>query len=285
MSHAVHRVRKVSRLSVKALVTLRLLYLCAFAWSVSFRNSLSSPTSSLLHPTAQYPAPSSAAMPDSKLAVSLLTPGEAGQYMCIRHVAFVNDVNKILYFHRHEPSQATLDRVTQSIRAGIAEGILYLKCVDTSNGEIIAGARWRCIRPNDPNATSCTSEEVDTQLTVPDMYTESHPDVWRAFYELFNRSKRKHMGARPYWVLETLVTHPDHHRRGAGGLLLKWGCDKADEASMETYLEASGMGEPLYRKYGFEPVENIALDLRSWGGPEEIRWTVCCRLWECFETR
>jgi GNAT superfamily N-acetyltransferase len=217
------------------------------------------------------------AMPDPKLAVSLLTPDEAEQYMRIRHAAFVHDVNKIFYFHQPEPSQATLDSVTQSIRDGIAKGTLYLKCVDTSNGDIIAGARWRYIGPNDPNATSRTWDEVNAELAIPEMYAESHPEVWRAFYELFNDSKRKHMGARPYWVLDTLVTHPDHHRRGAGGLLLRWGCDKADEAGTETYLEASEMGEPLYRRYGFEPVENIALDLRNWGGPEEIRWTVSRR--------
>jgi GNAT superfamily N-acetyltransferase len=222
-------------------------------------------------------------MPDQKLAVSLLTPDEAEQYMRIRHAAFVHDVNKIFYFHQHEPSQATLDSVTQSIRDGIAKGTFYLKCVDTSNGDIIAGARWRYLGPNDPNATSRTWDEVNAELAIPEMYAESHPEVWCAFYKLFNDSKRKHMGARAYWVLDTLVTHPDHHRRGAGGLLLSWGCDKADKAGKETYLEASEMGEPLYTRYGFEPVEKIALDLRNWGGPEEIRWTVSWRDPGCFE--
>ncbi|KAJ4347058.1 uncharacterized protein N0V89_010993 [Didymosphaeria variabile] len=213
-------------------------------------------------------------MPDSNLAVALLTSDEAEQYMRIRHAAFVHDVNKIFYFNQHEPSQNTLDSVTQSVRDGIAKGMLYLKCVDIRNGEIIAGARWRHIHSEDPNATSRTWDEVNAELTIPEMYTESHPEVWRAFYELFNESKRKHMGTKSYWVLDTLVTHPDHHRRGAGGMLLRWGCDKADEAGTEAYLEASEMGEPLYKRYGFEPVENIALDLRNWGGPEEIRWTV-----------
>lgn len=214
------------------------------------------------------------AMPNPNLVVSLLSPDDAEQYMRIRHAAFKADVNKIFYFNQHEPSQATLERVTHSIRDGIGKGILYLKCVDTSNGEIIAGARWRYVQPKDPNATSRTWDEVNEELTIPEMYTESNPEAWRAFYELFNQKKKKHMGTRPYWVLDTLVTHPNHHRRGAGGLLLRWGCEKADDARTETYLEASEMGEPLYAKYGFEPVEKIALDLRRWGGEEEIRWMV-----------
>ncbi|KAF1973350.1 acyl-CoA N-acyltransferase [Bimuria novae-zelandiae CBS 107.79] len=216
-------------------------------------------------------------MPDNNLTVSLLKPDEAEQYMRIRHAAFKHDVNKILYFNQPEPSQATLDHVTRDIADGIAEGIFYLKCVDTTTNEIIAGARWRYVRPNDTNSTARTWEEVNAELTIPEPYTESHPEVWHAFYKLFNETKKKQMGTRPYWVLDTLVTHPDHHRRGAGGMLLKWGCAKADEAGTEAYLEASEMGEPLYQRYRYEPVEKIALDLRRWGGEEEIRWTVMIR--------
>lgn len=213
-------------------------------------------------------------MPDPNLAVSLLKPEEAEQYMRIRHAAFKHDVNKILYFNQPEPSQSTLDRVTRDIADGITKGIFYVKCVDTTNNEMVAGARWRYIRPEASTATDRTWEEVEKGLTIPEPYTESHPEVWREFYELFNESKRKHLGTRPYWALDTLVTHPDHHRRGAGGLLLAWGCQKVDEAGTVAYLEASPMGEPLYRRYGFEPVGNLELDLRKWGGDEEIKWTV-----------
>ena len=213
-------------------------------------------------------------MPDPTLAVSLLKPEEAEQYMRIRHTAFKHDVNKILYFNQVEPSQATLNRVTKDIADGIAKGIFYLKCVDTSTNEIVAGARWRHVRPKDPNATIRTSEEIEKDLTVPEPYSESHLEVWRAFYELFNESKRRHLGNRPYWALDTLVTHPNHHRRGAGGLLLTWGCEKADETGTQAYLEASPMGEPLYKRYGYKPVGDLELDLRKWGGDETIEWTV-----------
>jgi hypothetical protein len=82
-------------------------------------------------------------MPDPNLAISLLQPEEAEQYMRIRHEVFRPTVNKILYA-RGEPSQKTLDQVREDIRDGITnKGILYLKCVDTSTGEMIAGARWR----------------------------------------------------------------------------------------------------------------------------------------------
>jgi len=214
-------------------------------------------------------------MPDPKLAISLLTPDEAPLYMRIRHEAFRADVNKILYFHKPDPSQATLDQVTESIRDDmINKGVLFLKCVDTGTGEMIAGARWTHYRPRDPNAKERTWEEVEEEFRIPEPYTEGHPEVNEALFSLLGAKKKEHMGTKVYYKLDTLVTHSSHHRRGAGGLLLKWGCDRADEDGVEAYLEASEMGAPLYARYGFESIEKISLDLRRWGGKEEIGWTV-----------
>ncbi|RSL51386.1 hypothetical protein CEP52_016557 [Fusarium oligoseptatum] len=51
--------------------------------------------------------------------------------------------------------------------------------------------------------------------------------------------------------LDTLVTHPEYRRRGAGSMLMKWGCDLADENGVEVYVDASRDGSFLYRKFGF----------------------------------
>ena len=51
--------------------------------------------------------------------------------------------------------------------------------------------------------------------------------------------------------LDTLGTHPDYWRRGAGSLLVKWGCDLADADGVSAYVDASKDGAPLYAKYGF----------------------------------
>lgn len=218
-------------------------------------------------------------MPDPNLVVSLLSPEEAPLYMRIRHEVFVHDVNKILYFNNPEASEATLNTVVEGIKNDIInKGVIFLKCVDTTTGEMIAGARWRYIRPKDPNAKVRTWEEVDEEMKIPEMYAESHPEVWDGLFNLFNTNKREYMGNRPHYKLDTLATHPKHHRRGAGGLLLAWGCAKADEAGVEAYLEASTMGAPLYARYGFEPIKDISLDLRRWGGDEEIPWTVSTKI-------
>ncbi|PSN61369.1 acyl-CoA N-acyltransferase [Corynespora cassiicola Philippines] len=213
-------------------------------------------------------------MPNPNLTVSLLTPGEAPQYQSIRHETFRDTVNKILY--TREPSEKTQARVVAEIKDAITDkGVLYLKCVDKATGDIIAGARWRYLRPKDPEASLRTDEELDADLSVPEPFDESDPGLFRSLFTLFHAGKRRHLANRPYYCLDTLVTHPNHHRRGAGSMLIEWGTTKADEAGVECYLEASPMGEPLYAKHGFERLEEVGLNLRGFGGDvDELRFIV-----------
>lgn len=65
--------------------------------------------------------------------------------------------------------------------------------------------------------------------------------------------------------LSSLFTHPDFQGKGAGSMLLKWGCAKADEYKMISTLHASPAGIELYLRHGFEVVEEYEMDLRPWG--------------------
>jgi GNAT superfamily N-acetyltransferase len=185
-------------------------------------------------------------MPSSQLCVSLLKPEEAAQFMRIRHEVFRPTINKILY-SRGEPSQKTLDRVTEEIRDGMLnKGILYLKCVDQSTGEMIAGARWRYAKPEKDGARERTWEEVEAGFKIPEPYEESDPELFRSLFDLLNTNKREILGNRPYYTLVTCAVLPQHERRGAGSMLVQWGCERADEAGVEAYLEASVMAAPMY---------------------------------------
>lgn len=210
-------------------------------------------------------------MAPSNLSIALLTPEEAHLYQAIRHETFRTTINKILY--SREPSQATLDHVVAKHKQDIADGVFYLGCRDNDTGEMIAGARWRYVGPKEEGKER-TWGEVDAGLTVPEPYEESEPGAWKALFTLFNQNKRDILGTKPYYVLDTLVTHPDHHRKGAGGLLVQWGCNKADEKGVVAYLEASEMGKPLYERYGFQPVKTVSVDLKDFGGDEIMNFIV-----------
>ncbi|KAF2108657.1 acyl-CoA N-acyltransferase [Lophiotrema nucula] len=209
-------------------------------------------------------------MPDPNLKVSLLEPDEAHLYQAVRHETFRPTINKILYTNQPEISDTTMANVIDGIKKGITnDGILYLKCVDQGTGEVIAGARWRYLGPSASDWASGvrerTEEEVEKDLVVPSPYPESDPRVWNQLFAGFAEHKRRDMATRPYYILETLITHPLHQRRGAGALLVNWGCEKADEKGVECFVEASPMGRPLYERYGFEECGRMSVDV---GGEE-----------------
>ena len=62
-----------------------------------------------------------------------------------------------------------------------------------------------------------------------------------------------------------LAVSPAHHRRGLGSLLLRECLARADEEGAKTYIEASKAGLPLYLRHGWEPVDEIVVDLDEHG--------------------
>ncbi|EXK77166.1 hypothetical protein FOQG_18120 [Fusarium oxysporum f. sp. raphani 54005] len=73
-----------------------------------------------------------------------------------------------------------------------------------------------------------------------------------AFLKRLERSRLQAMGGqKEHYYLDMLATHPEYQRRGAGSMLIKWGCDLADENGVEVYVDASKDAAPLYWKFGF----------------------------------
>lgn len=51
--------------------------------------------------------------------------------------------------------------------------------------------------------------------------------------------------------MELLQTSQSFKGKGAGSLILKHGCDLADQNGVECYIDASPAGRPLYERFGF----------------------------------
>ena len=47
-------------------------------------------------------------------------------------------------------------------------------------------------------------------------------------------------------------------------MIVKWGCDKADELGLPAYLEASAAGKPVYLRHGFEKIDEAVIDCDRW---------------------
>ena len=48
-------------------------------------------------------------------------------------------------------------------------------------------------------------------------------------------------------------------------MLVKWGCDKADDHGMIWAVQASEAGTAVYAKHGFKTVKESEIDLRPYG--------------------
>jgi GNAT superfamily N-acetyltransferase len=144
-----------------------------------------------------------------------------------------------------------------------------VKMVDQENGNIAAMARW--VLPGKDGSPQPGSAE--------DRWPEFTNDVDRTLadplFAAMARGRQEFMGDRKHYcklaesilladvtlplqdmlltkaVLELLQVVEEYKGRGAGSLMIKYGCDLADKDGLEAYLDASMDGFPLYQRFGF----------------------------------
>ncbi|KAF4304200.1 putative gnat family [Botryosphaeria dothidea] len=138
-----------------------------------------------------------------------------------------------------------------------------LKVVDTDNNdEIIAIAHWEIL---DKGRSDEELKELEQPYEPIEEERERHGQVQRDFFNYLHRVRRE-LGKTPHYFLSLLVTHPNHYRRGAGSMLIRWGTEQADRAGLMCFLEASKAGRPLYKRHGFVVKEITTFDLTKYGG-------------------
>ena len=77
-----------------------------------------------------------------------------------------------------------------------------------------------------------------------------------------------HIGQQPHLYLANLVTDPAQRGRGAGRMLVEWGCAIADAEGVMSYVQASPEGRGVYERCGFGVVWGVEEEV---GGREEVR--------------
>lgn len=64
--------------------------------------------------------------------------------------------------------------------------------------------------------------------------------------------RRRTMTAEAHVLCFLMFVDPEYQRMGAGKMCMKWGTDLADHLMLPSWIEASPVGEELYRKFGYE---------------------------------
>ncbi|KAF4635681.1 hypothetical protein G7Y89_g2403 [Cudoniella acicularis] len=124
---------------------------------------------------------------------------------------------------------------------------------DSATSEIVAGSLWEWHEKN----------KVMDGIPKIDMYWWPNGEA-REFCE---EMLRQCMTPRSLWMhrpnagVSMMVVHPEHRKRGVGGLMMQWSNRKLDEGGIEGFVEASELGRELYEKWGYRVVMKIALFL------------------------
>ncbi|KAF2280785.1 acyl-CoA N-acyltransferase [Westerdykella ornata] len=199
------------------------------------------------------------------LQLKPMTPSDIPSFVALGAAAFRSGMASLLHPEPHTPEQiqSDIDRHLNTMKN--ETDAHYLKVVDSelvnddgTKGKMIAGAKWRI------NLQERSEEVVKAQMRKIGE-DEKVTDAYRDFSAWLEGMRWKWMGTKPFFFLHILCTHPDHHRRGAGGMLVRWGIEQADKEGLPTYLEASEAGKPLYERLGFEEVEVKLYDLSKYG--------------------
>ncbi|KAH8733199.1 acyl-CoA N-acyltransferase [Phaeosphaeriaceae sp. PMI808] len=134
--------------------------------------------------------------------------------------------------------------------------VRYMQAYDEETGQLIALSKWNIYD---------TPELAAAGRPPRDFGPGSNPAACKAFFGGLSKKKSETIGNKPHMFLHILTTDPAFQRRGAGGLLLKWGTKIADELGIPIYLESSGPGHLLYLNHGFNDVDTFTLDGTPFG--------------------
>lgn len=141
--------------------------------------------------------------------------------------------------------------------------VRFLKVVDDSpegGGDIVAVARWHYYDGGyayereahwEVAPLTAPGPAGDSDYPPPNFNVRLHNHILSARDSFRERWIPK---GKPCWILMHLVTRPSQRRKGAAGLLVRWGMERSRESGVPAYLEAGVQGKPVYEHFGFVPV-------------------------------
>lgn len=187
----------------------------------------------------------------------------------------------------HGATPETLQNYTQRYQSDLKYDptchIMVVKDVET--GEVASFATWHFFPERE-------QDETDNEMLVDDFHLPSDANVEAGNRLIRNGIRKRHeiMGTRSYACrshdhltsllsadaspdLAAIGTSLKYRRQGAASLLLEWGTKVADEYCQPAYVEGTPAGISIYRKYGFEHVDRLRLELSPWMHGDF--WNVC----------
>ncbi|KAK3945212.1 hypothetical protein QBC46DRAFT_277620 [Diplogelasinospora grovesii] len=204
-------------------------------------------------------------------------PADAGAITEINYAAFGPDImDKLMY------PNGVSDNARRKFESGLfapkhpsAKGETIIKVAELlpvsdndGPGEVVAFSKWVLYREPRPEA-EWNVEHLDTAETLGEGV---NVDVYNNFFGAMHRKRRQWAKGDPVLFLAILACTPTRHRLGAGTAMVRWGTELADELGLPSMLEASPSGYGLYKKFGYEDIDVIDLNITErWGAAYDGR--------------
>ncbi|OAX83303.1 hypothetical protein ACJ72_02336 [Emergomyces africanus] len=120
---------------------------------------------------------------------------------------------------------------------------------------IISFAKWkRPVINTDSYSEAPWQWPKGTRMDILNEWTRRVEDV-----------SNKVIGTTPCYCLSFIGTHPEHERRGAASMLIRWGLEHSAKEGVPIQLESTMVAWPLYKKLGFEDKGRIQMQLEGVG--------------------
>ncbi len=213
------------------------------------------------------------------LEIRPLRPADSLSWVRLRAQAYYGPTHDVL--HSGMVRESSMRSLAEDKKREIAKAKnnWYWKCVDTdlkpgqddppdNGGRTVAVAVWSMHNVKEQGSNESASVPAEKADESPGFLPpELRIDALNSLLDPMREVQNDIMGSKePYFMLNSLATHPNQQRRGAGRMLLNWGLKKADEEGLITYLDCSDIGLPMYEKAGFKLVKATEWDRVPWGG-------------------
>jgi predicted N-acetyltransferase YhbS len=202
------------------------------------------------------------------LEVLPITEDDVPDWAALHYAAFSPTTIGVLWQRPY--GRESMSKLAEALKASFPKPESFVfKCVDTElDNKLIAIAKWAIYEQQR------SAEEVDKAFAPRPTMPEDNVEARAEFMQGIYKARQETVGGQPHVILEVLICHPDHQKRGAGRKLIQWGLDKADDLELPLYLEGSLSGVRLYRSVGFEAVGEIHFDSTKYGGDKPDVHTV-----------
>lgn len=200
-----------------------------------------------------------------RFALSRASPADLPELVRLQYKCFPPFVRELFMGCRTEADLPRLVRYYERpMRQNPSD--IWIKVTDRATDRIVAASNWR-IHVNGGRADDDGDNEPPEWLEGEAL--ERSRKIFRAFnaarreanpggfvrrlpVPACNTFKREEATANIAGLdLHICFTDPDYRRQGAGGMMMQWGCDLANQLFLPAWVEASPEGNHLYRRHGF----------------------------------